>query len=69
MQLDHPDVALGSVVVERDPEVVGEPEDVVAVEIQADEQVAGWGLADHTAFAGRDRAGRVGLLPSAMICA
>jgi hypothetical protein len=63
LELDRADVALGSVVVERDTEVVGEAQDVLAVAVQAREEISGWGLPDHAAFAGRDRAGRVGLVP------
>jgi len=43
---------------------VGEAQDVfaVAVAIEADEKVACRGLPDHAAFAGRDRAARVGVV-------
>ena len=40
LELDHADVAFGEVVVERDAEVVGEAEDLVAVAVEAGEEVA-----------------------------
>lgn len=42
LEFDHADVAFGLVVVERDPEVGGEPEHVGAVGFQAGEQGPGW---------------------------
>lgn len=42
LELDHPHVAFSLVVVERDPEVGGEPQDVLVVGGQPSQQRSGW---------------------------
>src|SRR6266566_9649935 len=56
LELDHSQVALGEVVIERDLEVVGEAKDLLAVTVQAHDQVSGRRLLDHAALARGDRA-------------
>ena len=68
LELDHSDVALGSVVVERHTEVVSEPQDCFAIAVEAHEQVlAGVCLITPRFPVGIVPAGLC-LLPSAMIC-
>lgn len=55
LDLDHPDVAFGLVVVERDAEVGGEAQHVVAVAGQPGQQRAGWAQGGPAAFAGAGR--------------
>ena len=53
LQFDHPDVAFGLVVVEGDPEVVGESQDVVLVDIKSSQQGSGKTETGSALFPGR----------------
>jgi len=52
VEFDHPDVAFGLVVLERDPEVGREPQDVVAVGGEPGEWGSGWAQGGAAGFAG-----------------
>src|SRR5512132_3181048 len=67
LQLGHPDVPLGLVVVERHPEVGGKAQHLLAVIVQAGQQVGGLGAAPAAAAAaGRAGGGRWRVGPPAL---
>ena len=56
LQLGHAHITLAHVVVEGDTQVGDEPQDLVAVVLEAGDQVVGWGLFDPAAAARGTRA-------------
>ena len=52
LQFDHSDVAFGLVIVERDPEIGGESQDIVLIDVEAPEQCAGQSPAGPALFPG-----------------